>query len=497
MAAANALITADVLNYGSTSHSEIEETSTLVDEENVSTLISEKRTSMKQELKTICRTSAPLSVTFFLQYSLPVASTFSVGHISAKHLAAVSLATMTFNVTSSIFNGMATCLDTLCPAAFGAGKYKKVGLYFQRCILLMMTLNIFIVLFWWNSGIFFRLFVKDSSLVALAQGYLRVMTFCTPAYILFEAGKRYLQAQNIFVAGQYALFIAAPINAFLNYALVWSKHFNLGFLGAPLGTTISYWILPTYLFYYSRMHSTDKCWAQPNVKAIFRDLKPMASLAINGTAMLLLEFIAFEILTLCSATFGTETLAAQSICSTLATLFFQIPFAASVASSTRISNLIGETNQRSAKIATKATYILSLALGVLNFCVLFFFRKQIAMVFTNDATVIGIAKGVIGILGLNQFWDAPNILGAGCLRAQARQQVGSKLNVIAYYIIGLPISLFLGFKMDLEIVGLWIGLLCGVFSLACSEFVCVFLTDWKSVIREAENRNKNRENSTI
>jgi len=483
MVETSSLVENDAINYGSTAYPEVVSTAP-------PSLSSKKGTTIKQELKTICRTSVPLSFTFFLQYSLPVASTFSVGHISAKHLAAVSLATMTFNVTSSIFNGMATCLDTLCPASYGAGNFKNVGLYFQRCVVLMMSLNIFIVLFWWNSGLFFQFFVQDHTLVVLAQSYLRVMIFSTPAYILFEAGKRYLQAQNIFVAGQYALFIAAPINAFLNYVLVWNKRFGIGFLGAPLGTTISYWILPVFLYLYSRKYSTGKCWIRADIKMLFTDLKPMAGLAINGTAMLLLEFIAFEILTLCSATFGTKVLAAQSICSTLATLFFQIPFAASVASSTRISNLIGESDQNSAIVATKATYTVSGGLGIFNFCVLYFFRRRIAMLFTNDIAVVDIAKKVIGILGLNQFWDSPNIMGAGCLRAQARQHIGSRLNVFAYYFFGLPISFWLGFKMDLGIVGLWIGLVCGVFLLACSEFVCVALTDWRSVISNAECRNK-------
>lgn len=49
-------------------------------------------TSWQREAKVLTRTSAPLILTFLLQYSLPVASIFTVGHIGKTELGAVSLA---------------------------------------------------------------------------------------------------------------------------------------------------------------------------------------------------------------------------------------------------------------------------------------------------------------------------------------------------------------------------------------------------------------------
>jgi MATE family multidrug resistance protein len=67
----------------------------------------------------IGKSSIPLTITFFLQYSLTVVSIFSVGQIGKEELAAISLAIMTLNVSISVFNGMATCLDTFCAQAYG------------------------------------------------------------------------------------------------------------------------------------------------------------------------------------------------------------------------------------------------------------------------------------------------------------------------------------------------------------------------------------------
>lgn len=56
-------------------------------------------TTWKREALVISRYAAPLTVTFLLQYSLTVASIFSVGHLGKKELGAVSLASMTANIT--------------------------------------------------------------------------------------------------------------------------------------------------------------------------------------------------------------------------------------------------------------------------------------------------------------------------------------------------------------------------------------------------------------
>lgn len=446
-------------------------------------------TSFLKELIIISRASAPLAVTFFLQYSLSVVSIFTVSRIGKTELAAVSLATMTFNITSSIFTGMSTCLETLCSQAYGAKNYKLVGLYFQRSFALIAVFNIPLVLLWWVSGFFLKFIVTNPELAILAQNYLRVMSFSTPAYIFFETAKRFLQAQNIFVAGQYVLFIVAPINIILNYLLVWSEVIGIGFLGAPLATTISYWLCAVCLGIYIFVVDGKDCWFGFDLKGSFQNWSSILPLALNGTAMLLSEFVAFEILTLSSARFGTSTLAAQSIASTIATLCFQIPFSASVASATRIASLLGAGLELESITSTKAAYLISLFLSLINFSLLFFARVQIAELFTNDSKVIKIATLILTILSVNQIWDCPNIIGAGVLRAQGRQAVGSKLNVIAYYFIAVPLALYLGFTRDMKAKGLWIGLGVGVFCLATAEFVMILLSDWKLCIKQAKERS--------
>lgn len=93
------------------------------------------RTTWQREAKVLARYSGPLILTFLLQYSLTIASIFSVGHLGKVELGAVSLGSMTANITGyAIFQGLATSLDTLCAQAYGSGKKKLVGLQTQRMV---------------------------------------------------------------------------------------------------------------------------------------------------------------------------------------------------------------------------------------------------------------------------------------------------------------------------------------------------------------------------
>ena len=67
------------------------------------------------------------------QYSLLVAGTISIGHLSTKALAAATLASMTASVTGfSIMQGFLSSLDTLLPSAWTSSNPQLVGLWCQR-----------------------------------------------------------------------------------------------------------------------------------------------------------------------------------------------------------------------------------------------------------------------------------------------------------------------------------------------------------------------------
>ena len=186
-------------------------------------------TTWKREALVIGKYSTPLILTFLLQYSLTVASIFTVGHLGKKELGAVSLASMSVNITGyAVYQGLATSLDTLCAQAYGSGRKKLVGLQLQRMVLFLWTVTIPIALIWFFADRILMRIVPDPDIASLTGLYLKVVILGAPGYALFESSKRYMQAQGLFSASLYVLLICAPTNAFMNWLFVWVGLTNYG-----------------------------------------------------------------------------------------------------------------------------------------------------------------------------------------------------------------------------------------------------------------------------
>lgn len=217
------------------------------------------KTTWQREAKTLWRYSSPLVITFLLQYSLTVASVFTVGHLGKVELGAVSLASMTANIFGyAIYQGLATSLDTLCAQAYGSGKKHLVGLQLQRMVYFLWALTVPIGIVWFCSEQILSLIVPEKESARLAGLYLKVLILGAPGYAAFESGKRFVQAQGLFSATTYVLLIAAPLNAFMNWLFVWQ--FKWGFVGAPIAVAVTDNLLPCLLFLYVRFVDGRQCW---------------------------------------------------------------------------------------------------------------------------------------------------------------------------------------------------------------------------------------------
>ncbi|EGW33610.1 uncharacterized protein SPAPADRAFT_60944 [Spathaspora passalidarum NRRL Y-27907] len=445
------------------------------------------RTTYPLEISTLFRHSFPLIITFILEHFFSIVCLIVVGKLGTSELAAVSLATMTSTITFAIFEGSATALDTLCPQAYGAGNPELMCTFVQRSILFSWTLYIPCAFFWWYSAHLFRFIIDDEIVVELTSKFLRILIVGGPGYIFFENSKRFLQSQGIFEAGTGILFIAAPLNILLSWFLVWNETYGLGYIGAPIATAINFWFMSFLMIMYVRFIDGYKCWfGIAKFTELISNWSQLYRLAIPGIIMIESEYIAYEIMTLFASYFGTRQLAAQSAVSSIASLAYMIPFAVSIAASTRIANFIGGQNKRGAIMATKVAMAASLIVASFNCITLFTFRKQIAQIFTRDPHVIKLIDDLFNpLVAVIQLCDGVACVNSGILRAQGRQKIGGLINFVAYYALGLPLALTLSKIIGLELFGLWIGIGVGMAVIGITETGIIIWSDWEEILIRA------------
>ncbi|SCU87884.1 LADA_0E06788g1_1 [Lachancea dasiensis] len=460
-------------------------------------------TTVGHETRFMLTQSIPLTMTFFMEYSLTVTSLFVVGHFgTSENLASASLAAMTFNITGlAVIEGMATSLDTFCAQAFGAQRFAKVGLYFLRCTAMIAMVSIPVAIFWWTSASWLKYVIPEHQLLADAQLFLQITSFGLPGLILFETGKRFVQSQGFYDAGTWVLALVVPLNILISIVL--TK--NLGYIGAPMALAITDWLMAIILFIYCRYFepSVGKCWYPFNAswrhfKHLFEHWGVMWSLAFPGLVMIESEYLSFEVLTIMSTHFGVEAIAAQSVVANVGSLIYQIPFAMGCVVSTRISSYVGMENLKGAKTVVKSAYCVAAGAGLASCLVLLLGNRHFAMLFTKNQDVIDIASHLMPILAVNQLYDSLATFGAAILRSQGRQGVGGVLNVVGYYFIGLPLSGWFAFgPLQLGLKGLWYGCGVGILTLATASSICVYMSDWRRIHDEFLAREGDEEGADL
>ncbi|CDK26504.1 unnamed protein product [Kuraishia capsulata CBS 1993] len=445
-------------------------------------------TTLRSESTTLLKYCVPLIITFFLEQAFSVVCVMTVGHLGAKELAAVSLASMTSTIVLAIFEGISTALDTLCPQAYGAGNYYAVGIHCQRCTLFSLVLFIPAATFWYFSGYVLQYLIEDKEVIRLTQLFLRILIIAGPPYICFENGKRYLQAQGIFDAGTIILFITAPLNVVLNYLLVWNETIGLGYIGAPIASCINFWLMAILLWLYVIFVDGEECWGGLSKQALYHWID-LSKLAIPGVIMLEAESLAYEILTLFASYLGTVALASQSAVSSVVSLVYMIPFAVSIASSTRLANFVGSGNVNSAKLAARVGLYASFISACLNCLVLFLGGPLIARMFTSDEEVITQIEKLCPLVALFEIFDGMATAASGLLRALGLQGIGGVVNLVGYYVIAVPLALVFTFKTGLGIYGLWVGNGIGLLFIGITEMYYFYTADWEEVLESARKRN--------
>lgn len=444
-------------------------------------------TTWKREAQVIGKNAAPLVVTFLLQYSLTVASIFTVGHLGKKELGGVSLASMSASITGyAVYQGLATSLDTLCAQAYGSGRKKLVGLQMQKMVYFLWAITIPIALLWFFADRILNRIVPEKEVAMLAGLYLKVVILGAPGYALFESGKRYVQAQGLFSACLYVLLICAPLNAFMNWLFVWK--FQWGFIGAPIAVAITDNLMPLFLFLYVYFIAGAECWNGFTTRAL-NNWGPMIRLALPGLVMVEAECLAFEVLTLASSYLGTTPLAAQSILSTIASIMFQIPFPLSISGSTRVANLIGATLVGAAKTSAKVTMVGAVIVGLLNMLFLSSLRAYIPRLFTSDDEVIGLVAQILPLCAAFQLFDALAANCNGILRGIGRQEVGGYVQLFCYYAVAMPISFGTTFGLGWGLLGLWTGVAIALFLVSLIEAFFLSRTNWDRSVEDAIQRN--------
>ncbi|XXG77187.1 hypothetical protein AAC387_Pa08g1385 [Persea americana] len=212
----------------------------------------------------------------------------------------------------------------------------------------------------------------------------------------------------------------------------------------------------------------------------FQYVLPNMKLAIPSAVMVCLEYWAFELLVLLAGLMpdAENTTSLIAICVNTEAVTFMLTYGFSAAVSTRVSNELGAGNVDKAKNAVSVTLRLSVLLATLVILSLIFGHNIWATSFSDSQTIIKQFAYMTPFLAISILFDSAQGVLSGVSRGCGWQHLAAWTNLAAFYVIGMPISILLGFKFGLYAKGLWIGLICGLFCQACTLLLITLRTKW-------------------
>ncbi|KAI0034870.1 mate-domain-containing protein [Vararia minispora EC-137] len=428
--------------------------------------------------------SSVVVFSYTLQNSICTAAVLVAGRLGPAELSVAAFSLM-----------LATALDTLGSQAFTGGVHPAdLSVLFLRCVAMLWLLFVPIAVMWANMEPILLALGQEPYIAQGTQTFLRLLIVGVPGYIGFESLKKYLQCQGIMDASTLVLIVVSPINVVFNIVLV---HYTpLGLYGTPLAVSATFWLAFALLAVYaafSPTHARNKTWGGLRLRAAFsaRGCLLFLRLALPGILMVGTEWAAFEIVALAAGRLGSTALAAQSVIMTSDQILNTIPFGIGVAASTRVGSLIGARSAHGARFAGHMSALMSVLVGAVVMLALLATKDVFGYVFSDDEDVVRLVARVMPLLASFQIADGLAGSCGGVLRGQGRQHLGALFNVVAYYVLALPIGISLAFKYALGLPGLWIGQVVALFIVGFAEYGVVWLgTDWEGEVRKGIERNR-------
>ncbi|KAK0576859.1 hypothetical protein LWI29_024560 [Acer saccharum] len=432
-----------------------------------------------EEIKAIGKISGPTALSGLLMYSRAMISMLFLGYLGELELAGGSLSIGFANITGySVISGLAMGMEPICGQAYGAKQWKLLGLTLQRTVLLLLSTSIPISFMWINMNRILLWCGQDKEISSVAHTFI---LFSIPDLFflsLLHPLRVYLRTQGITLPLTYCSAISVLLHVPLNFLLV--VHFKMGIAGVAIAmvwTNLNLFLLLSSFVYFSGVFKDS--WVSPSMDCL-RGWSSLLSLAIPTCVSVCLEWWWYEfMIMLCGLLVNPKaTIASMGILIQTTSLVYVFPSSLSLGVSTRIGNELGANRPAKARTCMIVSLICAVALGLMAMLFTTLMRNQWGRFFTSDEEILELTAIALPIAGLCELGNCPQTTGCGVLRGSARPTIGANINLGSFYLVGMPVAIFMGFVAKMGFSGLWLGLLAAQASCALLMLHVLLKTDW-------------------
>lgn len=421
---------------------------------------------LRIELRAMTRLAVPVVLAEVSWMTMGLVDVMMVGRVGAEAIGAVSVGVNVFFAAAIFGIGMLLGLDFLVARAFGAGRLDEAHRALHHGLALALPLTVLLTAVLLAAALHLEAIGIRPEVGREAEPYLLAQTWSLGPLLLYFVFQRYLQAIGQVRAVMLAFVSANAVNALADWIFIFGRLGlpALGAEGAGWATFASRLYLAGALGAYTVWHARRAHTGLLEVP--FRlersRLRELARLGFPAAVQRVLEVGVFVTAGLLAGQLEPAALASHQVALTAAGFTFMVPLGISSAAAVRVGYLLGAGDPRGAGHAGWTALFLGAAFMTAAGLTFVALPGPILRAFTTDPSVIATGMGLLWVAALFQLFDGLQVVATGALRGIGNTRTPMIANLVAHWLVGLPLGYALCFGHGRGIIGLWLGLCLGL-----------------------------------
>jgi MATE family multidrug resistance protein len=153
-----------------------------------------------------------------------------------------------------------------------------------------------------------------------------------------------------------------------------------------------------------------------------------------------------------------------------------------------VSNELGAGNPDGARLVVVVSLSIIICTAVLVSVTLLSLRHFIGIAFSNEEEVVNYVTRMVPLLSISVLVDNLQGVLSGISRGCGWQHLGAYVNLGAFYLVGIPVALVLGFAFHQGGAGFWIGMIAGGVIQVTLLSIITAMTNWGKMAEKARDR---------